>query len=641
MRYMKQLLIILTGLLLSGETFSQIRLPAILRDSMILQRDETVNLWGWAAAGEKVTVHFRNKRYRAQADAAGKWRVKLPPATAGGPHTIEITGSNRIILKDVLFGDVWICSGQSNMVHQMNIHDVTYAKEIAEANDPQIRQFWIPTLTSLEAPQNDLPGGRWMSAKGEDIRPFSAVAYFFAKRLHEKYKVPVGIINASVGGTPIKAWISEEGLRDFPALQAMMEKNKDTAYLNSFNRRKPAMPAETADAGLSGPVKWFDPAYSPKDWRRINIPGYWEDQGIRDLNGVVWYRKEIEVPAQMAGKAAKVFLGRIVDADELYINGKRVGNTTYMYPQRRYTVPAGVLKSGRNIFVVRVTNNYGKGGFVPDKPYCLFSGNDTISLMGSWQYRVGKVFPPSTGNFGGGISRQNQPAALYNAMIAPVTAYTIKGFCWYQGESDTGNPTEYKDLQPALINDWRSKWGQGQLPFLYVQLPGFMDYNYLPSESSWAMLREAQLKALSVPNTAMAVAIDLGEWNDIHPDNKKDVGERLASAALEMVYNEPVTGSGPLFREYTIEGNRIIISFDHTGSGLTTIDGETPAEFAIAGEDKKFVWANAKIEGNKVVVWSDEIPRPRYVRYAWADNPVNPNLFNREGLPASPFRTDE
>lgn len=636
---MKKNGLLILALLVFFSSTAQIRLPRLIRDSMILQRDSKVRIWGSASSSEKITVTFNKKTYRSKADTQGNWSLILPPVKAGGPYQIEISGKNKITLKDILFGDVWFCSGQSNMVHQLNIHDVTYAEEIANANYPEIRQFWIPTLTNLQGAQTYLPAGNWKAAVGEDVRPFSAVAYFFAKRIHEKYKVPVGIINASVGGTPIEAWTSEEGFRDFSSILSVIQKNKDTAYINSFNRR-PVTPRNNppVDLGLTGPVKWFDPAYIPKGWRAINIPGYWEDQGIKDLNGVVWYRKEIDIPAHMTGKAAKVFLGRIIDADELYINGKSVGNTTYQYPQRRYKIPADVLKPGKNIFVIRVTNNAGKGGFVPDKPYCLFSGTDTIDLKGTWEYKVGLVFPPYGGGVGAGISYQNQPAALYNAMVAPAINYTIKGFCWYQGESNAGKPEEYASLQTALINDWRNKWNLGTLPFFYVQLPGFMDYTYLPSESNWAILREAQRKSLSVDNTAMVVAIDLGEWNDIHPDNKKTVGDRLAMAAFNKAYGETMIYSGPVAEALTAEGNKLIIRFTSTGNGLITNDGESPAEFAIAGADKKFVWAKARIEDNHVIVWSDQIADPVYVRYAWADNPVNPNLYNKEGLPASPFQ---
>jgi sialate O-acetylesterase len=636
---MLQLKMFFVFLIALSSASAQIKLPQLIRDSMILQRDAAVKIWGWAAVGEKVSVLLNNKTYKTKTDANGNWAVTIAPVKAGGPHSISITGKNKIVLKEILFGDVWFCSGQSNMVHQLNIHDVTYAKEIAEANNPQIRQFLIPTVTNLQGPQNNLPSGYWKPAVGEDVRPFSAVAYFFAKKLFEKYKVPIGIINASWGGTPIEAWTSEEGLKDFSTITNTIQKNRETDSVDRLTR-KPSSDSvfrKTMDKGLTGEKKWYDETYMPKGWKNINIPGYWEDQGIKDLNGTVWYRREFDIPASMIGKAAKVFLGRIIDADELYINGKRIGNTTYQYPQRRYAVANDVLKAGKNIFVIRVRNDAGKGGFVPDKPYCIFSGNDTVDLKGTWQYKVGEVFVPGTGGFGGGIAAHLQPAALYNAMVAPIINYTIKGFCWYQGESNAGRPEEYAKLQPAQIADWRNKWKQSDLPFLYVQLPGFMDYNYLPAESNWAKLRESQLKSLFVANTAMAVAIDLGEWNDIHPDNKKDVGVRLALAAMKLAYGENNIYSGPIYQSYITEGNKIIISFSNTGSGLTTNDGEAPAEFAIAGADKKFVWAKTKMEGNKIIIWSDAVANPLYIRYAWADNPVNPNVYNKEGLPASPF----
>ena len=627
--------------ILNNTSFSQIKLPALVRDSMVLQRDAKINIWGWASNGETVKIKFNSQTYKTKTGSDGKWKLQLSPMKAGGPYTMEISGKNKIELHDILLGDVWFCSGQSNMVHQLRLHSVYYPDAIPDAHYPEIRQFWIPTLTALRGPADDLPSGYWKSAVPQDVGDFSAIAYFFAKDLYEKYHVPIGIINASVGGTPIEAWISESGFKDFASELKTIEKNKDTAYINSFGRRRNTGMgmSKPIDKGLTGQTPWYSQDYVPKEWRQIGIPGYWEDQGVRNLNGVVWYRKEIDVPASMAGKAAKVYLGRIVDADVLYINGKEVGNTTYEYPQRRYTVPAGLLKAGKNLFVIRVTNNSGKGGFVPDKPYYLFAGNDTVDLKGYWDYKVGEVFMPKVSRGGGfGFSAQNAPTALYNAMVAPDINYTIKGFVWYQGESNTGNANEYARLLPALITDWREKWNEGDIPFLYVQLPGFGDYDYLPEEKSgWAELRNAQLKALSVPNTAMAVAIDLGEWNDIHPDRKKPVGERLALAAEKIAYKENMVYSGPIYQAAKKEGNQISISFSNTGSGLVTNDGEELQEFAVAGADKKFVWAQAKIEGDHVVVWSEEVKDPVYIRYAWADNPVNPNLYNKEGLPASPF----
>ena len=425
----------------------------------------------------------------------------------------------------------------------------------------------------------------------------------------------------------------------------MVEKNKDTAYLNSLRRAGGSFPRQqqsTQDKGTNGSIPWYDINYIPKGWKTITVPAFWEDQGVKDLNGVVWYRKEIEVPASMVGKPARVYLGRIIDADVLYINGKQVGRTGSLYTERRYNVPADLLKAGKNLFVVRITNNNGKGGFVPDKPYYLFSGSDTVSLVGLWQYRVGEVYIPRTASGGGGgfVSAQNSPAALYNGMIAPVINYTIKGFLWYQGESNITRATEYAQLQMAQIKDWRKKWNLGDLPFLLVQMPNYGDYTYQPVESGWATFREAQTKALSLPNTGMAVIIDIGEWNDIHPWNKKDVGDRLALIAEKIAYGENIVHSGPLYQSASINGNKITVSFTNTGSGLTTNDGEELSEFAIAGADKKFVPAKAKIEGDKIIVWGGEVPNPMYVRYAWADSPPYPNLYNKEGLPASPFRTD-
>ncbi len=626
------------------KSISQVRLPQIIKDNMVLQRDAALSIWGWASPGEKVTVEWNGKRYRTITSSEGKWQIELSAMRAGGPYTMKISGKNEILISNILVGDVWLCSGQSNMVHQMNIHDVTYANDIANANYSEIRQFLIPSRANIEGPNDDLQSGNWISAVSENVRPFSAVAFFFARKLYEKYHVPIGLINASVGGTPIEAWTSEKGLKAFPDFLKTIETNKDTAYVNGINRAISAIRVnqkqkEAIDKGLTGPMPWYSEDFVPKNWRSINIPGYWDDQGVADLNGVVWYRREIDLPASMAGKPARVFLGRIVDADILYINGKEVGHTTYQYPQRRYNVPADLIKAGKNVFVVKVTNFNGKGGFVPDKPYCIFTDHDTVDLKGYWQYKVGEVFLPRP-PLPPGINAQNQPAALYNAMIAPIIMYRVKGFLWYQGESNENRPEEYADLLPALIKDWRKEFDHQNAPFIYAQLPSFMDVNYLPTESNWAVLRESQLKALDVSNTAMTVNIDLGEWNDIHPDNKKDVGERMALAAQKIAYGENVVFSGPIYREQSIEGNKIIVSFSHTGSGLIISEGEELSEFSIAGADKKFVWAHAMIDSDQVIVWSDEVSEPKYVRYAWADNPDNPNLYNREGLPASPFRTD-
>ena len=618
---------------------AQIKLPKLISDGLVLQREQANRIWGWASAGEKVTLSFNGKKYKTSTDNAGNWEIKLPPQAAGGPYDLTLKGKNEIIIKDILFGDVWFCSGQSNMVTPMERVKEKYPEEIANAQFPEIRNFFISTATDLQEPLEDLPSGKWMAANPQDVLAFGAVSYFFAREIHAKHKVPIGIINASVGGTPIEAWISEEGLKDFPDMERVVLQNKDSTYVNDIVRRASAsqIKREEADKGLLEEVKWFDPAYIPKGWKNIYIPGYWEDQGLGNLNGVVWYRREIDVPDSMTNIPAKLFMGRIIDADRVYVNGTEVGNITYQYPPRRYNLATGILKAGKNIIVIRVTNTNGKGGFVPDKPYFITANGEEIDLKGEWAYKVGDVFKPAD-NQVQGISFQNQPTALYNAMVAPIKKQAIKGFLWYQGESNSGNPGPYYKLLPALIRDWRNKWNDDHLPFVYVQLANFMDRDFLPVESNWAELRDAQLKALAVENTAMAVTIDLGEWNDIHPLNKKDVGYRLALGARHLAYGEKeLVYSGPIYRTHTIQGNQIIVQFDHVGSGLISLDEEALSQFAIAGADRVFEWAEAEIVNGTVVVSCKIIPNPVYLRYAWSNNPDGANLYNKEGLPASPF----
>jgi Domain of unknown function (DUF303). len=629
---------------------ANVKLPQLICDGMVLQRDTKIIIWGWASPGEKVQVKFDKRIFRTVTDSEGSWKVSLPPMKAGGPYTMEVKGNNTIIINDILFGDVWFCSGQSNMVLNMERVKEKYPDDIAAANFPEIRNFFIPTASDIISVHKDLPGGKWISSSPENVLGFGAATFFFARSIYQEYKVPIGIINSSVGGTPIEAWTSEEGLKEFPQLISRVEKLKDTAFLNPILRaarirpvtsQGPVVNIKSTDKGTSGTLPWYSTSYVPEGWHKYWLPGYWEDQGTKDLHGIVWFRKVIIVPESMTGKPAKLFLGRIVDADNVYVNGILSGSITYQYPPRRYNLPSGLLKSGKNIIVIRVTNNAGKGGFVPDKPYWLVAGNDSIDLRGEWYYKVGQVFRPGIIGPGSGsplISMQNEPTGLYNTMVAPLINYRIKGILWYQGETNVNKPGEYQKLLPALINDWRIKWQEGPVPFLFVQLPNFMEVQYLPSESQWAELRFGQLKSLSVINTAMAVTIDAGEWNDIHPLGKKVVGERLALAARKLAYgNEKIVYSGPIYKSAVKDGNRIIIEFDNIGSGLAVKGGGDLNQFAIAGADRKFVWADARIENNHVIVRSDEIIDPVFVRYAWADNPEGANLYNNEGLPASPF----
>ncbi len=621
---------------------AEVRLPAMVSDGMVLQRNADLKIWGWADPGEALALKFNGKKYRATASAEGLWEIIIKPQKAGGPHTMEIEASNRILIRDILIGDVWLCAGQSNMDHYFGRHTERYAREIANSGNSEIRQLLVPKNDPMDGPAADADM-KWVAANPESILDFTVVGYFFAKKLYDEYQVPMGIIKASVGGTKIESWTSEEGLSDFPELMARMEKNRDTAYVNTVNReaaadRKTKAPKEVYDRGLLSEPKWYEPEYAARELKPINIPGYWEDQGIRDLDGVVWYRREVEVPESMTGVEALVKLGRITDADEFYINGNLIGKTTYTYPQRRYTVPAGVLKPGINLFVVRMVNHSGKGGFIPDKPYYLLAGSDTIDLKGTWHYRVGEVFPKL--KYKQAIRGQDQPAALYNGMIAPLTSCAIRGAIWYQGESNASDPEGYSRLLPNLIRDWRAQFRHEDMPFIIAQLPNYMDVDYSPAESNWAQMREVQLQtARTTLNTGLGINIDLGEWNDIHPGDKKPVGERMALQAMEISYGETaLVSSGPICRSHRKEGKRIILSFDNVGSGLVSGNGEELAHFALAGADGNFRWAKAVIEENTVVVWCEEISDPIYLRYAWADNPDFANLYNREGLPASPFR---
>jgi sialate O-acetylesterase len=612
---------------------------------MVLQRNSKVKIWGWAAPNERIALQFIDSTYVTIANDNGNWELVLTELKAGGPYKMQINAHNSIIISDIMVGDVWLCSGQSNMELGMKRASPIYQTEIANSANASIRQFIVPQKYDFNTAQKDLTSGTWKKANPENILDFSAVAYFFAKELYETYKVPIGLINASLGGSPVEAWLSEETLKKFPAHYEEAQKYKNGNLIKQIESQDQARIQawynllRQKDEGYKKLKKsWNIQTLNTSNWATMKIPDYWSNTSLGSVNGVVWFRKEIQIPASMIGKQGKLLLGRIVDADSVFINGVFVGTTSYQYPPRRYDVPMGVLKEGLNTIVIRVISNIGKGGFVPDKAYELTAGGKTIDLKGDWQYRLGAQMEP--------LASQTfirwKPLGLYNAMINPLLNFQIKGVIWYQGEANAPRAVEYKALFPALIEDWRLHWKIGNFPFLFVQLPNFMETKTQPGESDWALLREAQFKALSLPNTAMAVAIDIGEWNDIHPLNKKDVGKRLALAAQKVAYgNEKVIYSGPAYQSMKIDGSKVVLTFKNIGSSLITKGNGELKYFAIAGADKHFVWAQAKIVNDEVIVWSDQVVNPVAVRYAWADNPEGANLYNKEGLPASPFRTDD
>ncbi|MGF7141419.1 sialate O-acetylesterase [Roseimarinus sediminis] len=638
--------LIFTLLIFSTVTLSaSVRLPRLVSNNMVLQRDVQSTLWGWADTGETLTLTFNNKSYETKAGNDGKWSIELPPQAAGGPFNMTFSGDNEIEIKNILFGDVWICSGQSNMELNMERVGPLYPNELANANYPNIRYFQVNKTFNFTEAQEDIEAGEWQHISTENIRSISATSYFFGKALYERYQVPIGLINTALGGSPAEAWLSEEALREFPKHheEAMRFKNPDliNEIRTTDQQRSNAWYRELyqKDLGSHDPKgSWHSASTNTGNWDSMQLPGYWADEALGYMNGVVWFRKTITLSEQDAGKAARLLLGRIIDADSVFINGQLVGTTSYQYPPRRYSVPENVLKAGENTITVRVISNAGRGGFQPDKPYQLIIGeNEPISLEGQWKYKAGAKMDPLPGP----TFIRWKPGGLYNAMIHPLTPMAIKGVIWYQGESNADNPEEYARLFPTLINDWRKNWEQGVFPFLFVQLPNYMEEKKDPSESGWARTREAQAGALALPNTGMAVVIDIGEWNDIHPLNKKDIGERLALQARCLAYGEKkLTCSGPQYRSMKTRGNKIILSFEKSKKRLISTDQETLRAFAIAGSDKEFVWAKARIKGNKVIVWNDEIDEPVAVRYAWADNPGPLNFYNEAGLPAAPFRTD-
>lgn len=627
--------IVLFALLCTVSLQASVKLPLLISDGMVLQRDTPLQLWGWASEGENIEIRFLHKAYQTTANSSGKWEVTLPSQQAGGPYAMQI---NDISISNILIGDVWLCSGQSNM--ELPIRRVLdlYKDEVSRINNPNIRHLKTTLHYNFTEENNDISGGSWKAATPENILDFSALAYFFAQQLYDKYKVPIGLLNSSVGGSPIEAWLSKDALKEFPAYLETAKHFAAPGYIDEIRTKERQTANEwhhTLNQQDKGVSAWYKNNLDTSDWGTINLPGYWADQGIGNINGSFWFRKDCDVPASMVGKPAVLRLGCIVDSDSAYVNGKFVGTVSYRYPPRVYSIPLGVLQPGKNSVAVRVINSIGKGGFVEDKPYQIEVEDDIIDLTGEWNYKLGVQMPPLEQQ----TFFQYKPMGLYNGMIAPLINFPIKGVIWYQGESNASKPEEYINLLRSLINNWRTKWNNPQLPFIIAQLPNFMEVRQEPSESSWAKLRESQSKALQIPYTGMAVTIDIGEWNDIHPLNKKELGRRLALPAMKIAYNDSkVISSAPIYKNMEIKGDKITLSFTETVNGFAP----TPLlkGFAIAGSDKQFVWAKAEIEGDKVIVWSDKIPNPIAVRYAWADNPEGANLGNKEGLLTSPFRTD-
>jgi sialate O-acetylesterase len=622
---------------------AEVKLPQIWTDHMVLQRDKPINVWGWAAAGEAVRITFGAESISVKANKAGKWSAQLPAMAAGGPFVMTIEGKNKITLTDILVGDVWVCSGQSNM--QWRIDQTGYEeKDNALIENARIRLFNVYVDTDY-LPREDVKGSGWKNLTRQNINEFSAVAYHFGKYLHGELQVPIGLISDNLGATNIEAWMSNEALLQFPQfkeeLNPVLKRNKNFAALRAdFEKMKPAWYDKYYYKGVGIDQQWFKPETDVTDWKPIKALGNtWTDMpDLKDHDGEVWFRTTFDLPDNYSQSTFHVGLLQIDDYDIAWVNGVKVGENYGKHNHHGYDVPLKVLKPKGNVLVVRVFDAGGIGGFTTN----AFWAANSI-LLGDWVYKKGSAidaakFPmPVVPN----ATPFSSPAVLYNGSIAPLTPMSVKGVIWYQGEGNAGRAYEYRELFPAMIKDWRKQWKQPDLPFLFVQLANYLEESAQPQESDWAELREAQAMTLSLPHTGMATAVDIGEANDIHPKNKRDVGIRLGLAAMNVAYGQNRVVSGPSFRQMREDSGRIIIEYDNAETGLTTRDKYGYVRgFQVAGVDHKFHWAQAFVEGNHVVVTCREVPRPVAVRYAWDNNPGNLDLYNKEGLPALPFRID-
>jgi sialate O-acetylesterase len=590
---------------------------------MIIQRESPFPLW----KERNFSAIFLGKRYEAQ-EINGKYRVMLDPVPAGGPFTLEIDSGE--IINDIYSGDLFLCAGQSNMEMMMERIRDDFPEEWNE-DFPFIRQFKVNQEWDFSAPHDFVTGGCWTQAVKETLEQFSASAWFFAKNYFKKHKVPVGLINTAWGGTPIEAWMSKEALSYFPDKFSEPGKYTDLALQKEILEKNQAeIAAWEGGEDTGGKEKWHDEKTDISSWEEVKLPGHFPLDGFC---GVIWIAREFEIDGNFAGKEAKAWLGTIVDADITFLNGVNIGNMAYRYPPRKYTIPAGILKKGKNRITIRVSCNNGEGCVTAGKPFRIFSGKDCIELAGIWKYKTGAYRPERPKEF----FFQRQHRGLFNAMIAPVLRYPLTAVLWYQGESNEENPQEYFKLFSLMISDWRNKNNNEHLPFLFVQLPIFGEPQDNDENSPWAVLREAQKSALAIANTGMAAALEAGEWNDLHPVDKKTIGYRLYLAAEKLLHGDNNSSPGPIAKSFTIINKRINIFFDNCAEGLVTAAGEEAVYVSVLS-GTNYVRKKALIE-TKVSISIDisDIEKPQKIMYAWANNPRDRQLFNSDKLPALPF----
>lgn len=637
---MKQLVAILLFISVYYSVSAQISMPQFFSNHMVLQREAEIPVWGEAFAGTEITVEFNGHQVSTTTDINGQWIVKLPAEQAGGPFALKITenGLNEpsLVFTDVMVGDVWLASGQSNMEWQVqqSLHAET---EVPKATHPNLRYFFVPHNISL-TPLDDVRESSWQRCDSNTVKSMSAVAYYFSRKLQQELDIPVGILQTTWGGTPVEAWTSRESLLKEPSV-AMRVHATDTLTEQHFSQDSLDLikfweivyqPQHGSDTIYS------HPEFNDENWAEVTIPGVISNWYPKFYEGIIWLRKQIELSESFTGKELTINLGAPEMNYSLYVNGHEICKTQWNANlSHSYPIPKEFINNGTNTIALRIAALWGGGGIHPpaDNIY-LTDGNENVSLTGKWKFQKDlETAIPRIYNY------QYYPSMLYNAMLHPLVPYGIKGVIWYQGEANDSVAYNYRNLFPALINDWREKWQQEDLPFLWVQLPNYMKREDQPTDGLWAVMRESQAKTLELPNTGMACIIDLGEADNIHPKEKKEVGRRLGYVALKNVYHEKILAAGPVLQKYRIEEDQVILQFNVNGERLETSDGKKITGFAVAGENQQFYWAEAKIEGNRVMVSSPYVEHPVAVRYAWANNPAC-NLVNDNGLPAQPFRTD-
>lgn len=635
MKHISKILFVF-ALCLSSSLMAKVKLPQIYSSNMVFQRDRPIPIWGWADAGEKIDLSFMGNTYTTQTQANGKWELVMKAASFGGPYTLKV---NDVILNDILIGDVFLCSGQSNMAFLLMNSD-NGEEAISKSENPNIRLFTVPRDIEFYSLDDISTKTSWEVCNPQSVRKFSAVAYYMARKLQKDLNIPIGLVHSSYGGTVIEGFISAKPLdtiaRFKPILEKIGSKNKQQFIASSVADLEKVH--GKINQNLTGDILWDTikpvlPSYN-SHWSTMQLPTLWEKAGLPNVDGVIWFYKEINLTEEECKKDAFLSLGRIADQSVTYFNNVKLGSSIDSRDFiRDYRVPKDLLKEGTNKILVRVANKGRNGGiWGPQSRLYFKSGNgNKIAIDGDWNYKIQDISIA--------IHPNDVPSSIYNAMINPLRYLEYKGAIWYQGESNANWANEYQGLLEMMIYDWRKQFNQPILPFVIIQLPNYKAVKEEPDPSStWAFLREAQAKAAKTTNSGLVNTIDLGLADNIHPTNKTSVGDRLALKVEQLIYGQKVEAA-PTIRQVTFKNNQAVLDFNDA-DGLTLNKNSTRSNFMIAGEDQKFVWADAKLVGDQVVVWSESVKKPLAIRYAWADNPGENYLYNQAGLPLEPFRTD-